>query len=157
MNDFEKLLHGVLDRTDTFLDASYTGRACYARLSNDLRIKAEFIYTSVKDHYNALKLTAISSRNGILDTLVLPFSDYCAPSPRFSAGDTYPHIWTDRYRTDWYCAPKEVSFGNTKRTGRSVPPFLILSYPNNYVWLFRQILDTDLRANFKPLSKSGVG
>ena len=52
MNDFEKLLHGVLDRTDTFLDASYTGRACYARLSNDLRVKAEFIYTSVKDHYN---------------------------------------------------------------------------------------------------------
>ena len=51
MNDFEKLLHGVLDRTDTFLDASYTGRACYPRLSNDLRIKAEFIYTSVKDHY----------------------------------------------------------------------------------------------------------
>ena len=39
MNDFEKLLHGVLDRTDTFLDASYTGRACYARLSNDLRVK----------------------------------------------------------------------------------------------------------------------
>ena len=32
MNDFEKLLHGVLDRTDTFLDASYTGRACYAHL-----------------------------------------------------------------------------------------------------------------------------
>ena len=50
MNDFEKLLHGVLDRTDTFLDASYTGRACYARLSSDLRIKVEFIYTSVKDH-----------------------------------------------------------------------------------------------------------
>ena len=87
MNDFEKLLHGVLDRTDTFLDASYTGRACYTRLSNDLRIKAEFIYTSVKDHYNALKLTAISSRNGILDTLVLPFSDYCSPNPRFSTGD----------------------------------------------------------------------
>ena len=106
MNDFEKLLRGVLDRTDTFLDASYTGRACYARLSNDLRIKAEFIYTSVKDHYNALKLTAISSRNGILDTLVLPFSDYCAPNPRFSAGDTYPHIWSDRHRTDWYYAPK---------------------------------------------------
>lgn len=69
MNDFEKLLCGVLDRTDTFLDASYTGRACYARLSNDLRIKAEFIYTSVKDHYNALKLTAISSRSGILDSI----------------------------------------------------------------------------------------
>ncbi|MBR4655890.1 MAG: hypothetical protein IKO68_04855 [Oscillospiraceae bacterium] len=91
MNDFEKLLHGVLDRTDTFLDASYTGRACYTRLSNDLRIKAEFIYTSVKDHYNALKLTAISSRNGILDTLVLPFSDYCSPNPRFSACSTFEH------------------------------------------------------------------
>lgn len=35
MNDFEKLLRGVLDRTDTFLDASYTGRACYALLSKE--------------------------------------------------------------------------------------------------------------------------
>lgn len=106
MNDFERLLRGLLDRTDTFLDASYIGRACYARLSNDIRVKAEFIYTSVNGHYNALKLTAISSKNGVLDTLTLPFSDYCAPNPHLSVGDTRPHIWTDRGKTDWYCAPK---------------------------------------------------
>ena len=52
MNDFEKLLRGVMDRTDTFLDASYTGRVCYARLSDDLRIKAEFVYTSVMTDYS---------------------------------------------------------------------------------------------------------
>lgn len=106
MNDFERLLRGLLNRTDTFLDASYIGRACYTRLSNDLRVKAEFIYTSVKDHYNALKLTAISSKNGTLDTLTLPFSDFCAPNPRLSVGDTRPHIWTNRDKTDWYGVPK---------------------------------------------------
>ena len=121
MNDFERLLHGLLDRTDTFLGASYIGRACYARLSNDLRVKAEFIYTSVKDHYNALKLTAISSKNGTLDTLTMPFSDYCAPNPRLSVGDTRPHIWTNRDKTDWYCAPKP---GELDRMAAAVDDFV---------------------------------
>lgn len=121
MNDFERLLHGLLDRTDTFLDASYIGRACYTRFSNDLRVKAEFIYTSVKDHYNALKLTAISSKNGTLDTLTLPFSDFCAPNPRLSVGDTRPHIWTDRGKTDWYCAPKP---GELDRMAAAVDDFV---------------------------------
>lgn len=106
MNDFEKLLRDLLNRTDTFLDASYIGRACYVRLSNDLRVKAEFTYTAVKDHYNALRLTAISSRNGTLDTLILPFADFCAANPRLTVGDPHPHIWTDRGKTDWYCTPK---------------------------------------------------
>lgn len=121
MNDFERLLRGLLDRTDTFLDASYIGRACYARLSNDMRIKAEFIYTSVKDHYNALKLTAISSKNGTLDTLTLPFSDFCAPNPRLSVGDTRPHIWTDRGKTDWCCTPKP---GELDRMAAAVDDFV---------------------------------
>ena len=106
MNDFEKLLHDLLERSNTFLEASYIGRACYARLSNDLRIKAEFVYTSVKDHYNALQLTAISSSNGTLDTLTLRFSDYFASNPRLSVGDTRPHIWVDRGKANWYCLPK---------------------------------------------------
>ena len=62
MNDFEKLLHGILDTTNGFWNARYIGRACYAPVTEDLRIKAELHSTLVSEHYNALKLTAISTR-----------------------------------------------------------------------------------------------
>ena len=62
MNDFERLLHGVLDGTNNFWDARYIGRACYAPITEDLRIKAEFQSTLVAAQYNALKLTAISNK-----------------------------------------------------------------------------------------------
>ena len=75
MNDFERLLHGVLDGTNNFWDARYIGRACYAPITEDLRIKAEFQSTLVAAQYNALKLTAISNKNGVIDTLTLHFSD----------------------------------------------------------------------------------
>ena len=38
MNDFERLLHEVLDGTNNFWDARYIGRACYAPITEDLRI-----------------------------------------------------------------------------------------------------------------------
>ena len=61
MNDFEKLLHGILDTTNSFWNARYIGRACYARVTEDLRIKAELYSTLVSEHYNSLKLTAIGA------------------------------------------------------------------------------------------------
>ena len=76
MNDFERLLHEILDGTNNFWDARYIGRACDAPITEDLRIKAEFQSTLVAAQYNVLKLTAISSKNGVIDTLTLHFSDY---------------------------------------------------------------------------------
>lgn len=76
MNDFERLLHELLDGTNNFWDARYIGRACYAPITEDLRIKAEFQSTLAASQYNALKLTAISNKNGVIDTLTLHFSDY---------------------------------------------------------------------------------
>ena len=66
MNDFEKLLHGILDTTNSFWNARYIGRACYAPVTEDLRIKAELHSTLVSEHYNSLKLTAISNKNGVI-------------------------------------------------------------------------------------------
>ena len=51
MNDFEKLLHGILDTTNSFWNARYIGRACYAPVTEDLRIKAELHSTLVSEHY----------------------------------------------------------------------------------------------------------
>ena len=59
MNDFERLLHGILDGTNNFWDARYIGRGRHAPITEDLRIKAEFQSTLVAAQYNALKLTAI--------------------------------------------------------------------------------------------------
>ena len=87
MNDFERLLHGVLDGTNNFWDARYIGRACYAPITEDLRIKAEFQSTLAASQYNALKLTAISNKNGVIDTLTLYFSDFFPEANKLKAFD----------------------------------------------------------------------
>ena len=102
MNDFERLLHEILDGTNNFWDARYIGRACYAPITEDLRIKAEFQSTLVAAQYNALKLTAISSKNGVIDTLTLHFSDYFPEANKLKAFDTKKYIWTDCGKTEWY-------------------------------------------------------
>ena len=106
MNDFERLLHGVLDGTNNFWDARYIGRACYAPITEDLRIKAEFQSTLVAAQYNALKLTAISNKNGVIDTLTLHFSDYFPEASKLKTFDSKKYIWTDCGKTEWYVKPK---------------------------------------------------
>ena len=102
MNDFEKQLHGILDMTNSFWTARYIGRACYAPITEDLRIKAELYSTRVAAQYDALKLTAISNKNGIIDSLTLHFSDYFPEESKLKAFDTKKYIWTDGGKTEWY-------------------------------------------------------
>ncbi|MBQ6722514.1 MAG: hypothetical protein IJQ88_10145 [Clostridia bacterium] len=106
MNDFERLLREILDGTNNFWDARYIGRACYAPITEDLRIKAEFQSTLAAAQYNALKLTAISNKNGVIDSLTLHFSDYFPEATRLQALDTKKYIWTDCGKTEWYVKPK---------------------------------------------------
>ena len=106
MNDFEKLLHGILDTTNGFWNARYIGRACYAPVTEDLRIKAELHCTLVSEHYNALKLTTISNKNGVIDSLTLHFSDYLSVDPRIRISNTRPYIWTKNGTTEWFGTPK---------------------------------------------------
>ena len=106
MTDFERLLREVLDGTNNFWDARYIGRACYAPITEDLRIKAEFQSTLAAAQYNALKLTAISNKNGVIDTLTLHFSDYFSEANKLKAFDTRKYIWTDCGKTEWYVKPK---------------------------------------------------
>ena len=106
MNDFERLLHEILDGTNNYWDARYIGRACYAPVTEDLRIKAEFQSTLAAAQYNVLKLTAISNKNGVIDTLTLHFSDYFSEANKLKAFDTRKYIWTDCGKTEWYVKPK---------------------------------------------------
>ena len=106
MNDFERLLREILDGTNNFWDARYIGRACYVPITEDLRIKAEFQSTLAAAQYNALKLTAISNKNGVIDTLTLHFSDYFPEANKLKAFDTKKYIRTDCGKTEWYVKPK---------------------------------------------------
>ena len=106
MNDFQKLLHSVLDMTNSFWNARYIGRACYAQITNDLRIKAEFHNTLVGANYDSLKLTAISNRNGVIDTMILHFSDYLSIDPGIKVVNTRPYILATNSKTGWYGTPK---------------------------------------------------
>ena len=106
MNDFEKLLHGILDTTNSFWNARYIGRACYSPITDDLRIKAELHSTLVSEHYNSLKLTAISNKNGVIDSLTLHFSDYLSVDPKIRISNTRHYIWSNNGSTEWFGTPK---------------------------------------------------
>ena len=106
MNDFEKLLHSILDTTNSFWNARYIGRACYSPVTEDLRIKAELHSTLVSEIYNSLKLTAISNKNGVIDFLTLHFTDYLSVDPKIKISNTRPYVWTNNGKTEWFGTPK---------------------------------------------------
>ena len=60
MNFFEKELRDLFGSSTTLRDAHYCGRTCLAKLDEDLRVKLQFTTTGYADHYDAIKLAAIS-------------------------------------------------------------------------------------------------
>ena len=68
MNFFEKELRKLVGQSETLADPRYIGRACYGRVSDDVRIKLEFVIMGTHDQYEALKATLINNTEGMIDS-----------------------------------------------------------------------------------------
>lgn len=90
---------------EKYPDATYTGRACYVRLSDTNRAKIQFVTGMVANQYDALRITILNLSEGQVDVLLLRFSDLFGvkhtSNPNFRNGIT-PHIWDYDGRVDWY-------------------------------------------------------
>ena len=86
-------------------DATYVGRACYVRLSEQSRAKIQFVTGEISNQYNALQMTILNRNEGQVDTLRLRFSDLwgtkMTSNPNFQRG-VEPHIWDDYGKVHWY-------------------------------------------------------
>lgn len=103
MNDFEQELRKIVGPTHP--DATYAGRACYVRLGEDNRAKIHFASMHISSQYNALKLSVLNRREGVVDTLILRFADIWGKkhtsNPNFKDG-VHPHLWDDGGKVSWY-------------------------------------------------------
>ena len=86
-------------------DQKYVGRMCYGTISEDLRARIEFVTLGVHDHYAGLKTSIINRKEGVVDSMLLRFTDIWGKpkvsNPNFREG-VNPHIWTDNGKSDWY-------------------------------------------------------
>ena len=102
---FEKELRKIFGQ-DLLLDnTKFVGRSCYGRLDGDLRVRADFISTHIHDHYDALKISIIDRKEGVIDASVLRFDELWGvkqtTNPNFRDG-VHPHLWKDGHDLYWY-------------------------------------------------------
>ena len=105
MNFFEKELRKLVGQSNALADPRYIGRACYGRVSDNIRVKLQFVTMGTHEKYEALQATLINNTEGEIDRSVIRFKDIWGAkpvsNPNFKDG-VYPHIWTYQGKSEWY-------------------------------------------------------
>ena len=105
MNFFEQELQRLVKNCPELKNPVFAGRACFAELGGDVRVKLQFVTTGHADHYEAVKATVLNRTQGEVDTALLRFQDSwgkkAVRNPNFREG-IIPYIWTDSGKSDWY-------------------------------------------------------
>ncbi|MBS3873761.1 MAG: hypothetical protein KGZ48_09185 [Dethiobacter sp.] len=106
MTTFEKELQKLFDYDLIFTDARFVGRTCYGRISDNLRVRTEFVTLGYADKYEALKVSLINRNEGVVDSALLRFQEVLgrkpvANNPHFKDGIA-PHLWVYQGELEWY-------------------------------------------------------
>lgn len=105
MNYFEQELRKLFGNDAAISDKRFVGRAFFGKLTDNLRVRVEFVTMGTADHYEALKATVINRNDGPVDSVTLRFSDLlgkkAVDNPNFSKGVT-PYIWKYGEEISWY-------------------------------------------------------
>jgi hypothetical protein len=105
MNYFEQELRRLFGNDVAISDKRFVGRAFFGKLTENLRVRVDFVTMGRADHYEALKATVINRNDGPVDTLTLSFSDLLGRksvnNPNFREGIS-PYIWKYGDEIEWY-------------------------------------------------------
>jgi len=105
MNYFEQELRRLFGNDTAISDKRFVGRAFFGRLTDNLRVRVDFVTMGTADHYEALKATIINHNDGQVDALTLRFSDLlgrkAVSNPNFREGIS-PYIWKYGDKIEWY-------------------------------------------------------
>lgn len=105
MNYFEQELRRLFGNDTAISDKRFVGRAFFGRLTDNLRVRVDFVTMGTADHYEALKATIINRNDGQVDALTLRFSDLlgrkAVSNPNFREGIS-PYIWKYGDKIEWY-------------------------------------------------------
>ena len=102
MNFYEQELRRVAAACGGISNPVFAGRACFADLGGDNRVKLQFVTLGHADHYEALKATVLNRADGEVDTLLFRFADVWGKKMNSSFNGGVPHIWTNSGKHDWY-------------------------------------------------------
>ena len=105
MNYFEQELRRLFGNDTAISDKRFVGRAFFGKLTDDLRVRAEFVTLGMADHYEAIKATVINRNDGPVDALTLRFTDLLGKkmvsNQNFRDGIA-PYIWKYGDKIEWY-------------------------------------------------------
>lgn len=94
-NFFQRELERLLAVTG-LTQVTFAGRAAYVR-KDKYYAKIEFITTTVRNHYSAIKVTIFNKSVGVIDTISFAFNDYFKKRH---------HVWEeDGSSVKWYTKP----------------------------------------------------
>ncbi len=101
MNFYEQEMRRMFQGKPLLQDAKYTGKTMLAKLDSDLRVKLQFVYTHIVDHYDAVRATVINRIDGTVDNQTFKFADIIGKVP-FHGDKIDPYIWQYHDDIDWY-------------------------------------------------------
>ena len=105
MNYFEQELRRLFGNDTNITDKRFVGRAFFGKLTDNLRVRVEFVTLGTADKYEAIKATIINRNDGPVDSITLRFSDLfgkkAVSNPNFKNGVT-PYIWKYGEEISWY-------------------------------------------------------
>lgn len=105
MNYFEQELRRLFENDAAISDKRFVGRAFFGKLTDNLRVRVEFVTLGTADKYEAIKANIINRNDGPVDALTLRFSDLpgkkMVSNPNFRDGIA-PYIWKYGDKIEWY-------------------------------------------------------
>ena len=105
MNYFEQELRRLFGNDANITDKKFVGRAFFGKLTDNLRVRVEFVTLGTADKYEAIKATVINRNDGPVDALTLRFSDLLGKkmvsNQNFRDGIA-PYIWKYGDKIEWY-------------------------------------------------------
>lgn len=105
MNMFEHELRKLFQHDALLTEPRFVGRSCYGKISDTIRMRAEFCSTKISGNYDSLKITLLNRKEGIIDTALIRFADLFGrqkvSNPNFKEG-VFPHLWEDGSSVSWY-------------------------------------------------------
>lgn len=109
---FENELRKVFDEVSNLENKKYVGRAFYASIDKDIRLKAEFVSAGGYDKFDALKIRVLHKSEGEFDTNTIRLKEIWGMKPfkseNFPIGVS-PYMWIYNGKLKWYAYTPDIA------------------------------------------------
>lgn len=118
MNFFENEMRMMFEHTGIIQDPKFVGRTMLGKLDDDLRVKMQFISTHISKHYDAIQVSIINRKDGIVDKETMKFGDIIGLRQDNCGNMVHPYMWEQSEKNAYWYLP--VSISDKARIGDTV-------------------------------------